>query len=55
MSEPAPPKAPTLEVRLWDPSSQLRFAPKRSVPPRPDGAPNRAPLETPPEPEREAA
>jgi biotin synthase len=29
-----------LEVRLWDPSTQLRFAAKRSVPPRPDGAPN---------------
>ncbi|MGO9752603.1 MAG: biotin synthase BioB [Solirubrobacteraceae bacterium] len=29
-----------LEVRLWDPSTQLRFTPKRSVPPRPDGAPN---------------
>ncbi|MGO9977039.1 MAG: biotin synthase BioB [Solirubrobacteraceae bacterium] len=30
-----------LEVGLWDPSTQLRFAAKRSVPPRPDGAPNR--------------
>ncbi|HTX45373.1 MAG TPA: biotin synthase BioB [Solirubrobacteraceae bacterium] len=29
-----------LEVRLWDPSTQLKFAAKRSVPPRPDGAPN---------------
>jgi biotin synthase len=29
-----------LEVRLWDPSSQLRFRKKASVPPRPDGAPN---------------
>jgi biotin synthase len=35
-SPPAP-----LEVRLWDPSTQLRFAAKRSVPERPDGAPNR--------------
>ena len=33
--------APELDVRLWDPSSQLRFAAKRSVPQRPDGAPNR--------------
>src|ERR671911_822369 len=33
--------APALEVTLWDPSSQLRFAKKTSVPPRPDGAPNR--------------
>jgi biotin synthase len=34
------PPAP-LDVRLWDPSAQLRFAAKRSVPERPDGAPNR--------------
>jgi biotin synthase len=32
--------APPFEVRLWDPASQLRFERKRSVPPRPDGAPN---------------
>ena len=32
--------APALTVRLWDPTTQLRFAAKRSVPPRPDGAPN---------------
>jgi biotin synthase len=31
-----------LNVRLWDPSSQLRYRAKRSVPPRPDGAPSRA-------------
>jgi len=30
-----------LTVTLWDPSKQLRFAKKSSVPPRPDGAPNR--------------
>jgi biotin synthase len=30
-----------LEVTLWDPSTQLRYAPKRTVPRRPDGAPNR--------------
>jgi biotin synthase len=30
----------SLEVRLWDPATQLRFAAKRHVPPRPDGAPN---------------
>src|SRR6266478_473616 len=29
----------TLQVRLWDPSSQLRFHKKAAVPPRPDGAP----------------
>jgi biotin synthase len=40
-AEPPPPAE--LEIRLWDPSTQLRFAAKRAVPPRPDGAPNRAP------------
>jgi biotin synthase len=29
-----------IDVRLWDPASQLRFSAKRAVPPRPDGAPN---------------
>jgi biotin synthase len=33
--------ASPLEIRLWDPSTQLRFAKKTAVPPRPDGAPNR--------------
>jgi biotin synthase len=33
-----------LNVRLWDPSTQLRFSAKRAVPPRPDGAPNRVPV-----------
>ncbi len=33
-----------LEVRLWDPSTQLRHRAKSTVPPRPDGAPNRAPV-----------
>ncbi len=37
LSEPDP--AP-LQVRLWDPTTQLRFATKGSVPARPDGAPN---------------
>ena len=32
--------AAALEIRLWDPSSQLRYAKKTAVPPRPDGAPN---------------
>jgi biotin synthase len=32
-----------LGVRLWDPSTQLRYSAKRVVPARPDGAPNRAP------------
>jgi biotin synthase len=34
-----------LHVRLWDPSSQLRFAKKTVVPPRPDGAENVWPQE----------
>jgi biotin synthase len=34
------------EIRLWDPSTQLRYSAKRSVPPRPDGAPNRGPATT---------
>jgi biotin synthase len=33
-----------LRVRLWDPSTQLRFRAKRGVPPRPDGAPNTVPV-----------
>jgi biotin synthase len=33
----------SFNVRLWDPSTQLRFQAKRRVPRRPDGAPNRAP------------
>ena len=37
--EPSPDR--TLDVRLWDPSEQLRYRAKRVVPPRPDGAPNR--------------
>ncbi len=37
-----------LTVRLWDPSSQLRFRAKdKSVPVRPDGAPNAWPAEEP--------
>jgi biotin synthase len=56
------PPAPKLEIRLWDPSSQLRFAAKRAVPARPDGAPNRSPhpastgpAPTDPAPDRRAA
>ncbi|HEV3318627.1 MAG TPA: biotin synthase BioB [Solirubrobacteraceae bacterium] len=41
--EPDGGDAPALSVRLWDPSTQLRFKAKRNVPPRPDGAPNRVP------------
>src|SRR5437667_6843075 len=35
--------ADDIEVRLWDPSAQLRFKRKGHVPSRPDGAPNTAP------------
>ncbi|HEX4186438.1 MAG TPA: biotin synthase BioB [Solirubrobacteraceae bacterium] len=37
------PEAIDLDVRLWDPSTQLRYRAKRSVPPRPDGAANTTP------------
>jgi biotin synthase len=41
----AEPRAPVdLGVRMWDPSTQLRYRAKRAVPPRPDGAPNRVPV-----------
>jgi biotin synthase len=33
-----------LPLRMWDPSSQLRYRAKRAVPTRPDGAPNRPPV-----------
>jgi biotin synthase len=37
----AEPETPLdLHIRLWDPSAQLRFKRKSSVPARPDGAPN---------------
>jgi biotin synthase len=42
--EAAAPKAAGLDVRLWDPSTQLRYRAKRTTPPRPDGAPNRVPV-----------
>ncbi len=35
-----PPREVKLAVRLWDPSTQLRYRAKHSVPPRPDGALN---------------
>src|SRR5438874_3645277 len=38
-------EAAGIEIKLWDPAEQLRFAKKESVPPRPDGAPNRWPRE----------
>jgi biotin synthase len=40
-AQPASEPHPRLSIRLWDPSTQLRFAAKRSVPPRPDGAANK--------------
>jgi len=43
VSEHVAAAAPVLDVTLWDPSRQLRFRKKGSVPPRPDGARNRAP------------
>jgi biotin synthase len=43
-------RAAGIEVRVWDPATQLRYAKKAAVPPRPDGAPNRWPDEQPAEP-----
>jgi biotin synthase len=41
-ADPATPWA-GIEVRMWDPSTQLRFKRKGRVPARPDGAPNATP------------
>lgn len=41
-----PSGAVQIKVRLWDPSTQLRFQPKEKVAPRPDGAPNTWPEES---------
>ncbi len=43
LQDAAPAEAIDLEVRLWDPSTQLRYRAKRSSPPRPDGAVNKSP------------
>jgi biotin synthase len=40
---------PPITITLWDPATQLRYAKKDKVPPRPDGAPNRWPGEQPDE------
>jgi biotin synthase len=40
-------EAAGIEITVWDPASQLRYARKDHVPPRPDGAPNRWPGEAP--------
>jgi biotin synthase len=44
LGDAARPEAIDLKVRLWDPSTQLRYRAKRSAPPRPDGASNRVPV-----------
>ncbi|HWI21755.1 MAG TPA: biotin synthase BioB [Baekduia sp.] len=40
-----------IEIQLWDPATQLRYAAKKTVPARPDGAPNRWPANHEPDPE----
>jgi biotin synthase len=40
LDTPAEAEAAGIEVRLWDPATQLRFRRKSTPPPRPDGAPN---------------
>jgi biotin synthase len=44
LEDAAPAEQVDLQVRMWDPSTQLRYRAKRSVPQRPDGAPNRVPV-----------
>jgi biotin synthase len=44
LGDAASPEAIGLKVRLWDPSTQLRYRAKRSAPPRSDGASNRVPV-----------
>jgi biotin synthase len=43
LAEPPRREPVDLGVRLWDPSTQLRFRAKRAAPPRPDGSANRFP------------
>jgi biotin synthase len=43
LDDPRPSEGIDLDVRLWDPSTQLRYRAKRSVPARPDGAANKTP------------
>jgi biotin synthase len=43
IADGSPSEAVELNVRLWDPSRQLRYRAKGSVPPRPDGAANKTP------------
>ena len=40
LDTPAEAEAAGIEVRLWDPASQLRYQRKTHPPPRPDGAAN---------------
>jgi biotin synthase len=47
LDEATPAGHVALEVKLWDPSKQLRFHKKDHVPPRPDGAPNKRPAAAP--------
>ena len=44
LGDPAADGMAELQVRLWDPSTQLRYRAKRSIPPRPDGAANQVPV-----------
>ena len=45
LNEPAEAEMAGIKVTMWDPATQLRYAKKDKVPPRPDGAPNRWPDE----------
>src|SRR4051812_42619342 len=50
LDTPAQAAAAGIRVTTWDPATQLRYAKKEKVPPRPDGAPNRWPDGQAPEP-----
>jgi biotin synthase len=45
LDTPADAELAGITVTMWDPATQLRYAKKDKVPPRPDGAPNRWPDE----------
>ncbi len=43
LDTPEQAEAAGITISMWDPATQLRYAKKDKVPPRPDGAPNRWP------------
>jgi biotin synthase len=45
LDTPEQAEAAGIEIKVWNPATQLKYAKKTAVPPRPDGAPNRWPSE----------